>query len=280
MNRIDGILARARLATERTVPRDIVDTHSRPAARTAQPPADTHDRPTASGRRRAAAEAAEDLRALCETLVSHTPAHEIADFVTEQVPEPRSALVLACVLQLTDTDDGARFWWQYAAGAGQPAAAYCLYLHHLAADEDTPARWWHQQTDDVKPPPPPPASAPRPTAVGQWAPALHPVTSTSTTTILRILRHLAKQTVRDRTTAVTRLMAYVPTAVTVGYLREPDMELPLPGHDFAERIKGLLAAAASRPDVADTLPARSSQAEQDLHDLLQQAATRRLGTPK
>ncbi|MEU3527694.1 hypothetical protein AB0E62_28135 [Streptomyces sp. NPDC038707] len=28
-------------------------------------------------------------------------------------------------LRLTDTDDGARFWRQYAAGAGQPAA-YCL----------------------------------------------------------------------------------------------------------------------------------------------------------
>ncbi|MFF2205518.1 hypothetical protein [Streptomyces sp. NPDC058145] len=273
MTRIDGILARARLATERTAPRDIVDTLSCPSARSPQPPTAAHDRPGVSGRRRDAEEAAEDLRALCETLVSHTPAHEVADFVTEQVPEPRSALVLACVLQLTDTDDGARFWWQYAAGAGQPAAAYCLYLHHLAAGEDAPASWWHQQTDDVQPPPPPPASTPRPGAVKGWAPALNPVTSTSTTTILRILRHLAKQTVRDRTTAVTRLMAYIPTAVTVGYLREPDMELPLPGHDFAQRVRDLLAAAACRPDVADTLPARTSHSEQDLHDLLQQAAS-------
>ncbi|TKS98701.1 hypothetical protein [Streptomyces lasalocidi] len=268
MTRIDGILARARLATERTAPRDIVDTVSYATAHAVQP-SDAHPRPAASGRRRDAQEAAEDLRALCETLVSHTPAHEIADFVTEQIPEPRSALILACVLQMTDTDDGARFWWQYAAGAGQPAAAYCLYLHHLAVGEDAPAHWWHQQTDDVKPPPPPPASTPRPGAVQEWAPALNPVTSTSTTTILRILRHLAKQTVRDRTTAVTRLMAYIPTAVTVGYLREPDMELPLPGDDFAQRVKDLLAAAACRPDV---LPVRTSQAEQDL-DLLQQAAS-------
>ncbi|MFF5407835.1 hypothetical protein ACFY8K_33835 [Streptomyces misionensis] len=100
------------------------------------------------------------------------------------------------------------------------------------------------------------------------------VTSTSTTTILRILRHLSKEAVRDRTAAVTRLMAYIPTAVTVGYLREPDMELPLPGHDFAHRVRDLLAAAACRPDVADTLPARTSQAEQDLHDLFEQAASR------
>ncbi|MET9483288.1 hypothetical protein [Streptomyces sp. NPDC006638] len=90
-----------------------------------------------------ASEAAADLRALCETLVSHTQAAEVDDFVTEQVPDPRSALALACVLQLTDTDEGARFWWQYAAGAGQAAAAYCLYLHHLALGEDVTARWWH-----------------------------------------------------------------------------------------------------------------------------------------
>lgn len=115
MTRIEGILARARLAGERTVPRDIVDTVS--CAGTPQPPAETPALSAETGRQRDASEAAEDLRALCETLVSHTPAHQVADFVTAQVPEPRSALVLACVLQLTDTDDGARFWWQYAAGA-------------------------------------------------------------------------------------------------------------------------------------------------------------------
>ncbi|MEV1026601.1 hypothetical protein [Streptomyces sp. NPDC050264] len=48
----------------------------------------------------------------------HTSASAVADFVTEQVPQPRSALVLACLLQLTETSDGARSWWEYAAGAG------------------------------------------------------------------------------------------------------------------------------------------------------------------
>ncbi|MGA5515423.1 hypothetical protein ACPCK2_04030 [Streptomyces pseudogriseolus] len=38
-------------------------------------------------------------------------------------------------------------------------------------------------------------------------------------------------------------MAYTPTAVTAGYLCEPDTELPLPGHEFARRINSLLAAA-------------------------------------
>ncbi|WP_329008539.1 hypothetical protein [Streptomyces sp. NBC_01601] len=270
MTRIEGILARARLAGERTVPRDIVDTVS--CAGTPQPPAETPALSAETGRQRDASEAAEDLRALCETLVSHTPAHQVADFVTAQVPEPRSALVLACVLQLTDTDDGARFWWQYAAGAGQPAAAYCLYLHHLAAGEDTPAHWWHQQTDDVQPPPPPPPT-PQPADPGEWAPALNPVTSTSTSTVLRILRHLAKETHagRPRTTAVARLMAFIPTAVTVGYLREPDMELPLPGADFADRVKAVLTTTSSGPEREDGLDVT---ADHNLQDLIRQAAPR------
>ncbi|GHB72103.1 hypothetical protein GCM10010377_73370 [Streptomyces viridiviolaceus] len=54
--------------------------------------------------------------------------------------------VLACILQLTDTDEGARFWWQYAAGAGQAAAAYCVYLHHLALGERNTAEWWHRRS--------------------------------------------------------------------------------------------------------------------------------------
>ncbi|WP_394429866.1 hypothetical protein [Streptomyces sp. SGAir0957] len=242
MTRIEDILSRALLARDRTVPRDIVPTTC-PAA---------HRPRTAPAVRASTAQdsdAAEDLRALCETLVSHTPATDVADFVTEQVPQPRSALALACVLQLTDTDDGARFWWQYAAGAGQPAAAYCLYLHHLAQGEDAAADWWHRQTDDVEPVPDSPAAA----EAGTPDPDRRH--STSTTTILRILRHLSRHTVRPRTMAVTHLMAYMPTAVTIGYLREPDMDLPLPGPDFAHRV-GELLTAAGRPDVSDTLPGR------------------------
>jgi hypothetical protein len=101
--RIEEILSRALLVRHRTVPRDIVP-FSPPADRDAPP---AGDQPQEAGTTSAAAE---DLRALCETLVTHTPATAVTDFVTDQVPEPRSALVLACVLQLTDTDEGARFW--------------------------------------------------------------------------------------------------------------------------------------------------------------------------
>jgi hypothetical protein len=251
MTRIEEILSRALLVRDRTVPRDIVPTSPREKnrARPAGEPPEQDSTPNT---------AAEDLRALCETLVTHTPATAVADFVTDQVPEPRSALILACVLQLTDTDDGARFWWQYAAGAGQAAAAYCLYLHHMALGESDTADWWHRQTDDVQPSPGPPDQDhhPNPETPQPWHPADHRITGSSTTTILRVLRHLAKYTARPRSAAVTELMAYVPTAVAVGYLREPEMDLPTPGPDFARRISTLFAAAGNRPDATTRLPAR------------------------
>ncbi|NEW69870.1 hypothetical protein G4H13_05425, partial [Streptomyces rapamycinicus] len=71
---------------------------------------------------------------------------QLADFITEQLPAPRAAWFLGCVLQLADAEDGARFWWQYAAGAGDDAAAYCLYLHHLALGDNHAAALWLEQT--------------------------------------------------------------------------------------------------------------------------------------
>ena len=168
-------------------------------------------------------------------------------------------------------------WWQFAAGAGQPAAAYCLYLHHLAQGEQTTAQWWHQQTDDLQPSPEPTACEghhePHP-ATG-WQPA----TSTSTTTLIRLLRHLAKEAVRPRTADSTELMAYVSTAVTAGWLREPDTDIPLPGPDFARRITALLDGASNSPDVPATLPARASARK---HPLSQDRArpTTRESTPQ
>ncbi|MFD6812534.1 hypothetical protein ACFWEN_43585, partial [Streptomyces anthocyanicus] len=96
---LDNLLARTLLVFERTVPRDTVPA---PDPNTPRPvaPRILTDQNTAS--------AAEDLRALCEALVTHTPAEAVADFLTDQIPEPRSAMVLACILQLTDTEDGAR----------------------------------------------------------------------------------------------------------------------------------------------------------------------------
>jgi hypothetical protein len=84
--------------------------------------------------------------------------------------------------------------------------------------------------------------------------------------MLRILRHLAKNSTRPRSAAITELMAYVPTAVTVGYLRQPEMDLPTPGADFARRISTLLATAANRPDVTNALPACPDPREHTPHE--------------
>ncbi|WP_328349363.1 hypothetical protein OG800_01570 [Streptomyces sp. NBC_00445] len=244
MTHIEEMLSRALLVRDRTVPRDIVPSspaaHRRDAFLTSVPPT----------KGSASTEAAEDLRTLCETLVTHIPTTVVAEFVTDQVPEPRSALVLACVLQLTDTDDGARYWWQYAAGAGQPAAAYCLYLHHLALGERAAAAWWHRQTDDVQLPPEAPVRAHSSIAqpVRSW---LAQDAGASATSILRVLLHIAKYTARPRPAVVAELMAYVPLAVAAGYLRQPEVELPLPGTGFARKIRALLAAAANKPCVRD-----------------------------
>lgn len=237
MTAVEAILARALLVRDRAVPRDVVlptgITSALPReARTPQTARTPPTSQTAQTPRTSAGAAAENLRALCETLVAHTPAVVVAGFVTEQVPEPRSALVLACVLQLTQAEDGARFWWQYAAGAGQATAAYCLYLHHLSLGEDEAARWWHRQTDDVQREP-----EDRPAADTG---AAERITSASTTMILRVLHRLARQMPRPRSAAVMELMDFMPTAVATGYLRDPDMDLPMPGRDFAERIRMLL----------------------------------------
>ncbi|WP_432095700.1 hypothetical protein [Streptomyces sp. bgisy100] len=276
MTLLEDILSRALLVRDRAVPRDTVPPrdaglHDRPAVTPGQTPRASAD---------TTADAAEDLRALCETLVTHTPATAVADFVTDQVPEPRSALILACVLQLTDTDEGARFWWQYAAGAGLPAAAYCLYLHHLALGETHTARWWHNQTDDVRP-----QTAPVRTTIHQDDKpiVLHHDDKASTTTILRVLRRLARHATRTRSAVVIELMDYMPTAVAVGYLREPESELPLPGPHFACEIRALLDAAAEWPGQPSDRPAHhheclrlrrdASRAAVRVHRQVDEAAT-------
>ncbi|MFI9628827.1 hypothetical protein [Streptomyces sp. NPDC052042] len=58
--------------------------------------------------------------------------------------------MLGCILQLAEAEEDARFWWQYAAGAGDAASSYCLYLHHLALGERGEVRWWHHQTELVQ----------------------------------------------------------------------------------------------------------------------------------
>ncbi|GHE10969.1 hypothetical protein [Streptomyces alanosinicus] len=252
MTYIEEVLSRALLVRNRTVPRDIIPPS------TTEPRCDISLAGPSTAKDSASAEAAQDLRTLCEILITYTPTADFGEFVTDQVPEPRSALALACVLQLTSTDDGARYWWQYAAGAGQPVAAYCLYLDHLARGEKVTADWWRRQTDAVQPPPEVPVSG-HPTIPWPDRSWFGRDAGTSATSILRVLIHVAKCAARPRTTAVTDLMAYVPAAVASGYLRQPEAELPLPGAQFARQIRSLLASAANRPCPYGTFPANTRE---------------------
>ncbi|MFJ3229199.1 hypothetical protein ACIPJS_38425 [Streptomyces sp. NPDC086783] len=203
--------------------------------------------------------AARSLAALCEAVVARCTATQLADFLTDQVPQPRAAWILGCVLQLAGTEDGARFWWQYAAGADDGAASYCLYLQHLARGDAHSAALWQAQADD--------GIAPEDGAEAwQDAPAYRMVTAdTSLSTVLRILSRLSEAAPRRHTPAARAVIQFVATAVEIGYDRYPDLEIPLPGTDFAEQLEIIVTAASGggRHVAADTetpgaLPNRDS----------------------
>ncbi|MGQ4387943.1 hypothetical protein [Streptomyces sp. SAS_270] len=219
---IDDLLARARLRHEPYTQADIDAAAARLATRAAASRPgpledDASERDVSPGEE---ACAADDLQTLCETVITHTDA--LADLelflARGALPEPPGARVLGCMLQLSEREESARFWWQYAAGAGDPAASYCLYLHHRALGEHGAADWWHTQTDAV---------ADRDTDEPD----------TEITTTLRILRALKPDgsPVPDPVNAV---LHYVPAAVA--YV-DDDLDLPLPDPDFTERVRALAA---------------------------------------
>ena len=70
--------------------------------------------------------------------------------------DPDGALVFACLLYLTAREDGARFWWKFAAGAGNPTAAFCLYLDHRRHAEYRDADYWRRQSSRLRENPLPP----------------------------------------------------------------------------------------------------------------------------
>ncbi|MET8012850.1 hypothetical protein ABZU86_13610 [Streptomyces sp. NPDC005271] len=169
-------------------------------------------------------DAAGALRAVCRMLVGDEDAlQEMSSFIGYRTPEPEGAVILGCVLQLAAREDSARFWWQFAAGAGNTTAAYCLYLHHLALGEGPEADWWHQQMVPNR---------------HTLAPAEHEVLmhcmdlgvegqEPTATVRLTVLPEAAEAVVR-----------YVPTAIE--YV--DDVDLPLPTAGFAAHIEELAAA--------------------------------------
>ncbi|MEU5825855.1 hypothetical protein [Streptomyces sp. NPDC047803] len=253
---IEEFLSRARLVSAPYTQADIDAAEARVLARLHTPvpaepltPAAVDDEPTAQ-------EAAHDLQTLCETVVTHTTAlRTLRTFLTPQLPEPSGARVLGCILQLAESEENARFWWQYAAGAGDPASSYCLYLHHRALGEHAPARWWHEQAELLQNTP----STDTPLTLAETAAeaepdvvpravtaALKDVSATDANllpTALRILGAL-KTSPAPVPAAVGAVIDYAPAAV--GYI--DDFELPLTDPDFTDHIRTLIAT--------DNTPAR------------------------
>ncbi|MGW7260501.1 DUF6207 family protein [Streptomyces sp. NPDC054834] len=253
MTTIDQLLSRARLQQQPAVPPDTVpyEDCAYPALTPDGFALWDDDTETADDT------AMTNLNTLCEAAVTHSTA-SLEDFVTDQLPAPRGAWVLGCVLQLADAEEGARFWWQYAAGAGDDAASYCLYLHHRALGETYAADFWREQTSIDTETDPETVTLP-----GATAPADNLRLDRSTPTVLRLLNRLTPPGDRPRSETVTAVLDYVPAAVTAGYARHPDREIPLPGQDFATHIAIILATTSHAP-AASERPQRPNPAPRAL----------------
>ncbi|MFF3343235.1 hypothetical protein [Streptomyces flavidovirens] len=95
-------------------------------------------------------QAAKDLDALsAEALNGIDAAEHLARLVNASRIDPDGALQFACLLNLAGSHEAAQFWWQFAAGSGNPTAAYCLYLLHLARGERRDAAHWADQAADL-----------------------------------------------------------------------------------------------------------------------------------
>ncbi|MGW9498109.1 hypothetical protein ACWG5P_27685 [Streptomyces prasinus] len=60
---------------------------------------------------------------------------------TQEV-DVEGAHVFACMLYLADHSESAQFWWQFTAGAGNSAGAFCLHLLHHGRGETPEAEHW------------------------------------------------------------------------------------------------------------------------------------------
>lgn len=139
-------------ASRRQIARDVADVlmFDNAAARAAgitrktlKAPASHHPTPHA--------QAARNLYDLCaQALSGADAANHMATLVNNpRRIDPDGALYFACLLYLADVAEGAEFWWQFAAGGGNPTAAYCMYLTHVSRGELRDAEHWAFQTTEL-----------------------------------------------------------------------------------------------------------------------------------
>lgn len=163
-----------------------------------------------------------DLLGLCHLVISQPDAlSAMSTFIGDRILEPAGARVLACVLHLAGREGSARFWWQYAAGADDVAASYCLYLHHMALGETEEAVWWQDQVDPV-----------RGRELGSEDPDRYAFALGWTTCLQIVARH------KEFTDATNAALAYVRSAVR---FVDDDIDLPLPDAGFAQRMEEIAA---------------------------------------
>lgn len=90
-----------------------------------------------------------DLKAACLASVCAPKAEaQLASFLASAHTDLAGAVVFGCLLHLAGLREGARFWWQFAAGSGRSRtapAAYCLFLDHSRRGEHHDARFWARE---------------------------------------------------------------------------------------------------------------------------------------
>lgn len=107
-------------------------------------------------------QARHELDLTCTLVLNAPQAAAGLSRLVETLNDPDGALVFACLLHLTAREDGARFWWKFAAGAGNPTAAFCLYLDHRRHAEYRDAEYWRRQSSCLRADPLPPTRGARP----------------------------------------------------------------------------------------------------------------------
>ncbi|MFC8006817.1 hypothetical protein ACFUCH_12260 [Streptomyces olivaceus] len=238
MNTISELLSATRQLDEPAVPADVIGYDEDYAM---APPAHHED----EGEANEANEAGEALSILCETTIGSGGPLQADDFLTDRLPDIRGAWILGCAVYLTGEQHGARFWWQYAAGADHGAAssnaAYCLHLMHRAAGEEYAARFWRRQTHLESQLAPEAITTSHPPA-----PQLKLSFDSSIPALLRILANLRSASLH-RTSRVSRILNYLADTVTNAYAHHPDVEYQVPptAPGFADEV--LLACKSSPP---------------------------------
>ncbi|MFF4323826.1 IclR family transcriptional regulator C-terminal domain-containing protein [Streptomyces sp. NPDC001568] len=86
-----------------------------------------------------------ELEALCVSVVLHPQAsRDIALLVDDCGLSTAGAVAFGCLLHLAG-EEAAGFWWEFAAGAGEPEAAYLLMLDHKRRVEPRDEAMWRDR---------------------------------------------------------------------------------------------------------------------------------------